>query len=464
MKNNALTGCKIAVIGLGHVGLPTALGLAEAGWNVLGADDNSEIIAQVQNGLPPFYEPDLEETLKRHLRSGSFLPSEDLREAILQCDVLFVCVGTPQGENGAADLSQVELVARTIARNLNGYKLIVEKSTTPVRTAERIKQTLLRYGNGKAEVDVAVNPEFLQEGSALHDVLHPDRVVLGVESERVRQILEGIYRPLLDRLPLPGECERCDVAARSGGPEQRLLVTDLNTAEIIKHAANAFLATRVSFANMVADLCEATGADITKVTHAIGLDPRIGPHFLRAGVGYGGYCLPKDVQAFIRIADEHGVNFSILRAAAQINEGRINRFCEMIRQKLWVIRGKTIGVLGLAFKPGTDDIREAPSLKILARLLAEGASLHLHDPQAMDNVQRLFPAEPGRVVHCSSAYEAAAGAHALCLLTEWDEYLALDLAKVHRSMEVPILFDGRNFYDPETMRGLGFEYISVGRP
>jgi UDPglucose 6-dehydrogenase len=346
---------------------------------------------------------------------------------------------------------------------MSGYKLVVEKSTSPVRTAERIKQTLRRYGNGNDEADVAVNPEFMQEGTAFHDILHPDRIILGVESTRARQLLECIYRPLLDHLPEPGECQRCDRLGRSRRTGDPVIVTNLATAELIKHAANAFLATKISFINMIADLCEATGADIIEVAHGIGLDPRIGPHFLKAGIGFGGYCLPKDLRALTRIGQDFGVALSLLDEVASINEQRIDRFCNQVRGALWVIRGKTIGVLGLAFKSGTDDLREAPSLKILARLLAEGASLRVHDPRAMDNLSRLLPERPGRLVYCRAPYDVATGASGLLVLTEWDEYRTLDLARIRKLMEVPILFDGRNLYDPVAVRSLGFEYHGVGR-
>lgn len=453
----------VAVLGLGHVGLPTALGFAEAGWHVLGADDEVGKIAQLRRGIAPFFEPGLDELLERHLRSGRFVPVENPADAIRRADVVFVCVGTPQREDGSADLSQVEAVARSVARHLNGYKLVVEKSTTPVRTAERIKQTLLRYRNGNHEVDVAVNPEFLQEGKAIHDVLHPDRIVLGVDSERARRLLEKLYRPILNRIPGPGGCEQCERQASQRHADGRVLVTDLSTAELIKHAANAFLATKISYINMVGDLCEATGADVTHVAYGIGLDPRIGPHFLRAGVGYGGYCLPKDVRAFIRIAEEQGVEFSLLKAVEAINERRVERLAEKVRQALWVVRGKTITVLGLAFKPGTDDIREAPSLKVLAQLLSEGAMLRLHDPRAAENVRRIFPEEAGHIVYCATPYDAASGAHALLLLTEWEEYSALDLVRLRSAMEVPIIIDGRNVFDPAAVRALGFEYYGMGR-
>jgi UDPglucose 6-dehydrogenase len=456
---------KIAVLGLGHVGLPTALGLAELGWETIGADDDRAKIAVLKAGKPPFHEPGLQESLSKHLLSGRFRLTDDVEGAVRSASTLFICVGTPQRESGEADLSQVEAVTRIIARNLNGYKLIVEKSTVPAITAHWIKRTIERYASAKAVVyakngttglyayprrdgatstrtfDVASNPEFLREGNALADFFHPTRIVCGVESARARNILTEIYGPL-----------KCPI-----------LVTNLATAELIKHASNAFLATKISFINMVADLCEAVGADVTKIAKGMGMDPRIGPDFLRPGIGFGGYCLPKDLRAVTYLAEEHGVDFSLLKHVERINQLRIPSFLRKVRRALWVLRGKTLAILGLAFKPGTDDIREAPSIKIIKALLEEGAILRLYDPQAMSNMQSLFPEEGGRITYCSSSYEAAHGAHALLLLTEWEEFRKVDLTRMREVMEVPVFVDGRNLYDPEQLRMAGFDYLSIGR-
>ena len=466
-SNETIMGdMKIAVLGMGHVGLPTALCLAEMGWKVTGADQDSAKIATIKAGKSPFFEPGVQELLTRHLKGGNFRPVEDVEAAIRSSPVLFVCVGTPQKESGEADLTQIEAVARMVACNLNGYKLIIEKSTVPAITAQWIKKTIQRYarfpaatqgsseGAGKGSpdaadrgdleailFDVASNPEFLQEGKAVEGFFHPDRVVYGVDSERAKEILAKIYQPL-----------NCP-----------LLVTDLTTAEIIKHAANAFISTKISFINMVSDMCESVGADITKVSHGIGLDPRIGAGFLQAGIGFGGYCLPKDLRAFIHLGEEQGVDVSFLKEVEKINRRRVGLFLKKVRQALWVIRGKTIGILGLSFKPGTDDIREAPSLRIIETLLAEGAILRLYDPQAAANTRAVFPEEAGRVKYCASPLEAAAGAHALLLLTEWEEFLQLDLAHLSQLMQVPVLVDGRNFFDPQKARAAGFEYLSIGR-
>ncbi len=462
-NNEGTSSITIAVLGLGHVGLPTALGLMELGWEVTGADCDSQKIALIQAGRAPFHEPGLQELLTKQRARGKVKVTDDIAAAVRSAQVLFLCVGTPQQENGEADLCQVEELARTIARNLNGYKLIVEKSTVPVITANWIEKTIRRYaragGNYEApkgmvsstrrerafpapHFDVASNPEFLQEGSALRDFFRPHRVVCGVETDAARQILEQIYRPL-----------NC-----------RIVITDVRTAELIKHTANAFLATKISFINMVSELCEAVGADVSQVAQGIGLDPRIGPDFLKAGIGFGGYCLPKDLRAFIHLAAQCRVDFSLLKEVERINQRREDSFLARVRQTLWVARGKTLAVLGLAFKPGTDDVRESPSLKIISRLLHEGAILRLYDPQAMPNTQRLLPEEPGRLTYCSGPYEAARGADALLLLTEWHEFRELDWVRLRDLMALPVLIDGRNDLDLEQVRQAGFEYVGMGRP
>jgi UDPglucose 6-dehydrogenase len=352
----------------------------------------------------------------------------------------------------------VEAVARVVARNLNGYKLIVEKSTVPAITAQWLKRTIARYqlatareaagdssdeswSSDSVRFEVASNPEFLREGRALEDFFRPDRIVCGVESDRAREILTSLYSPL-------------------GRP---IVLTDVNTAELIKHAANAFLSTKISFINMVADLCEKIGADVTAVARGIGSDSRIGPQFLDAGIGYGGYCFPKDLRAFIYLGEEHGVDFSLMQEVERINCRRREIFLRKVRQTLWVLQGKTLGVLGLAFKPDTDDIRESVSLKIVKALLEEGCTLRLYDPQAMPNAKKEFPETPGQLTYCGSAYEAARGAHALLLLTEWEEFRQLDLSRLKSLMELPVLVDGRNLFDPGTVRGAGIEYVSIGR-
>lgn len=440
---------KIAVIGMGHVGLPTALGLASLGWQVLGVDCSPELISRLQAGEATFYEPGLADLLQQHL-DKNFLPVQDLEKAIREATVLFLCVGTPQKTNGEADLSQVEAAARTIAQNLNSYKLIVEKSTVPAITAQWIQRTIRRYANNEngrkhldsVEFDVASNPEFLQEGVALNNISRPERIVCGVDSDRAREILEEIYRPF----------------------SAPLLMTGLSTAEIIKHAANSFLSMKISFINMVADLCDAIGADVSKVAEGIGMDPRIGSAFLQAGIGFGGYCFPKDLRAFIYLAEEHGVDFSLLKQVEAINERRTELFVKKVRNALWVLHDKTIAVLGLAFKPGTDDTRESPSVRIVDRLLSEGAALRLHDPKAMPLLEKVVPPEKARLSYCDTPYTAATNAHALLILTDWPEYKHLDWNQIRTAMQLPLILDGRNLLDPITIRAAGFEYISIGRP
>lgn len=458
LQTNNLHDATITVLGLGHIGLPTALGLAELGRRVISTDSDAAKVALIQKGEPNFYEPGLTDLLSKHLQSGRFQPTADVEAAVRAGSIIFICVGTPQKASGQADLGQVEAVARVVARILNGYKLIVEKSTVPAITAQWLKRTIVRYSLGKPplgageptagtpspaapEFDIASNPEFLREGKALEDFFRPDRIVCGVESERAREILADLYSPL----------------------QRPVMFTNISTAELIKHAANAFLSTKISFINMVSDLCEKVGADVTAVARGIGLDSRIGPQFLDAGIGYGGYCFPKDLRAFIHLAEEHGADFSMLQEVERINHRRVDIFLRKIRQALWTLPGKTLGIWGLAFKAGTDDIREAVSLKIIQALLDEGCLLRLYDPQAIPNTQQVFPASLKHLTYCASAYEAAEGAQALLLLTEWEEFRQLDLSRVREAMEVPILVDGRNLFDPDAVRKAGFEYVSIGR-
>jgi len=435
---------RLTVVGAGYVGLTTAVCFAHLGNEVMVVEKLPEKVQALKEGKVPFYEPGLEEMLKENLSLGRLSFTTDLKEGLGFSDVIFICVGTPQKPDGSADLSQVEEVARETARLMEGYKLLVEKSTVPVNTHKLIKRTVERYlkMRGKIlEFDVASNPEFLREGSAVRDFLEPDRIVIGVESERARRIMEELYKDF-----------KCPI-----------IFTDPATSELIKHASNSFLAMKISYINMVADLCEKVGADVRLVAEGMGYDKRIGREFLRAGIGWGGSCFPKDIKAFIKMAKDHGVDFSLLEEVDKINQRRAVQFVEKVKSVLWSLKDKTLAVWGLSFKPNTDDIREAPSLRLVPMLLKEGARLKLYDPKAMENFKKLYP--PGKDLdYAPDMYSAVEGASALLIFTEWEEFQRADLSRVKELMELPIIIDGRNIYDPDVVRGLGFEYYGVGVP
>ena len=432
---------KIGVIGTGYVGLVTAVCLADLGHDVVGTDVVADKIDKASRGIPHIYEPGLEELLKANLKKGNLSFTPDLDKAIQSSDVLFVSVNTPQKEDGSADMTFVESVSRKIADNLNDYKVVVEKSTVPVKTSMWIKKTITSCKKKDVDFDVASNPEFLREGSAVSDFLNPDRIIIGVETEKARGILVKIYEKFKDRI----------------------LVTNIDTAEIIKHASNSYLALKISYINLIAELCEKTDADVNQVAKGMGFDPRIGSQFLRAGLGYGGSCFPKDIRALTKIGEDLGVNMNLFREADRINLDRIDFFIEKTKKALWILKDKKIAVLGLAFKPETDDIREASSIKIIKRLLDEGSYLRLYDPRAMENMRGIFPEESPQISYVKSPYEAVKEANALLVITEWDEFKELDLKKIKEVMDNPIIIDGRNVYDPSEVRELGFEYYSIGR-
>jgi UDPglucose 6-dehydrogenase len=450
---------KITVVGTGHVGLVVGLCFAEIGHEVGCHDTDTAKIEALARGITPFYEPHMDRLLQRNSERGRIRFFSDLEPHINDADVIFLCLGTPPLPNGEADLSSVEKVTRQIATHSRSYKLIVEKSTVPVLTGKRIHATMQIYG-GSAPFDVASNPEFLSEGAAIHDFLHPQRTVIGVESERAEALLREIYDPILRQ---SFDCpihEGCEWKGRS----TPLVVTNRNSAEIIKHASNSFLATKISFINAIANLCEKVGADVEQVAAGMGLDSRIGPSFLRAGIGFGGFCFPKDLQAFCHIAEKNGYDFRLLREVERINQLQMEHFFQKIKNEVWVLKGKRIGAWGLAFKPDTDDVRFAPALAVIEKLLAEGATVAAYDPQAIKEACAALPSASHRIVYCQSAEQAASGADALVIFTEWKEFLRADFARIRESMARPLIIDGRNMFRPEEMRRRGFEYISVGRP
>jgi UDPglucose 6-dehydrogenase len=448
---------KISVIGAGYVGLVTGACLAEIGHEVACTDNDPAKLKILESGGVPIYEPGLDKLLAKARKNKLIRYCSNTAEAVAAGDAIFICVGTPPLPDGATDLSAIDHVARTIATEARSPKLVVEKSTVPARTGQELKRALSVYGR-KSSVTfrVASNPEFLREGTAIEDFLHPDRIVVGVEDDTAEAQLREIYRPVLERkFNCPVHSPACPEA-----PAPAWLVTTINSAELIKHASNSFLALKISYANMVADLAERLGADIEEVMKAVGMDPRIGKHFLNAGLGFGGFCLPKDLQAFVHLAKSSGADFTMLEEAEKINRKRIERFVEKIRKAVWVLRDKQLGVLGLAFKPNTDDIRFAPAMDLVRSLLAEGARVRAYDPEAMEKARTVVP----QIEYAKSAYEAAQDSEALLIATEWDEFRKLDWERIRDAMAHPLILDGRNFLSPQKMRELGFEYHCFGRP
>ncbi len=453
---------RIAVIGSGYVGLVAGACLAEIGHSVVLVDNDPEKYAALSRQEVPIHERHLPELLAR-LRGGRLRFSDNVVEAVRQSEVVFIAVGTPPAGDGDADLSHIESVAREIAAALaeaRQYKVIIEKSTVPVYTSEWIGKVMLLNGARREMFDVASNPEFLREGTAVTDFLYPDRIVLGADTERCIDILRQVYQPLSDgtyvrsanAVPFPGK-------GQAAPP--RLIVTSARSAELIKHASNAFLAMKISFINAVANICESAGADIEQVRLGIGSDKRIGTDFLNPGIGYGGSCFPKDTAAFLAAARQLGYDFRLLEEVIKINEEQRRRFLRKIRSSLWTLKGKRLAVLGLAFKGGTDDIRESPALAIVESLLAEGCSISAYDPAATERAREVLRRE--NVSFAASAYAAAEGADALLVLTEWEEFRHLDLGRIRSCLRYPIVIDGRNLFSPEEMEKAGFQYVSIGR-
>jgi UDPglucose 6-dehydrogenase len=428
---------KLSIIGTGYVGLVTGTCFAEVGHHVICVDNNAEKVKMLQAGGIPIYEPGLEELVKKNVAAGRLSFTTSTAEGVQKSDVVFIAVPTPPQPDGSVDLSYIEKVARDIAAAITSYKIVVDKSTVPVKTGEKVTETIKRYCPAKAEFDVVSNPEFLREGFAVGDLMKPDRIVIGTRTQRPVAAMKEIYTPF----------------------NAPIIVTDINSAELIKHAANSFLALKISYINAIANVCEAAGANVQEVANGIGLDDRIGRRFLNAGLGFGGSCFPKDLSAFIKIAEQIGYDFKLLKEVQNINANQMERFLKKITDTLWVLKDKKIGVLGLAFKQNTDDVRSSPAIDLCQRLLNEGATLRVHDPKAMDKAKSLLP----NVTYVDDMNAVAQGCDALVLATEWDEFKQLDLAKAKQSLSHPILFDGRNLFDPAEMEKLGWIYKSVGR-
>jgi UDPglucose 6-dehydrogenase len=429
----------LAIIGSGYVGLVTGACFADVGHNVICVDNDPQKIEVLQAGKVPIYEPGLEEVIHRNVSAHRLRFTGSIREGVDNSQIIFIAVPTPQQPNGDVDLSFLEKVAREIAGVLSDYRVIVDKSTVPVKTGEKVAESIKRYNRHGANFDVVSNPEFLREGCAVADLMHPDRIVIGAQSEHAIDLMKKVYEPFM----------------------APILVTDINSAELIKHCANSFLALKISYINAVSAICEASGADVEKVADGIGMDHRIGRDFLNAGIGYGGSCFPKDLAAFITISERLGVPFNLLKEVQRINATQKERFLKTIRETLWVLQEKRIAVWGLTFKPDTDDVRSSVAIELVADLLREGAHVIAYDPKGMEKactVKRIDAAE-----FAPSALEAVSNAEALIIATEWSEFANVDLAIVKEKMRTPIVFDGRNLLDPETMGRLGFHYHSIGR-
>jgi UDPglucose 6-dehydrogenase len=428
----------ICVVGTGYVGLVTGAVFSDLGNDVVCVDNDQAKIEALRAGQMPIYEPGLEEMVIRNKDDARLTFTTDLAAAVRQSDVIFIAVGTPPKETGETDLSHVEAVAAAIGRAMDRYKVVVNKSTVPVGTGEFVREVITRHQARPVDFDVVSNPEFLREGSAIEDTLRPDRIVIGAPNQQVAMTLVELYAPL----------------------ERPMIMTDLPSAEVIKYASNAFLAAKISFINAIANICENAGADVSQVMKGMGLDSRIGMQFLQAGLGYGGSCFPKDVDSLIHTASRFGYDFKLLRSVVEINKERASHLVEMMRKAMGPLEARTIAILGLAFKPNTDDMREAKSLEVVRLLHAAGAQVRAYDPVAMDNARALMPEG---VVFCESAYEAAAGSDGVALLTEWNEFKYLNLDRLGGLLRRRLIFDARNLYEPERMRRLGFEYYSIGR-
>ena len=429
----------ITIIGTGYVGLVTGTCFAEIGHNILCVDCDETKVKLLQEGGIPIYEPGLEEMAKKNVAEGRLNFTASTAEGVEKSDVIFIAVPTPPLDDGSVDLSFIERVARDIANAMTSYKVVVDKSTVPVKTGEKVADTIKRYCKTDCDFDVISNPEFLREGFAVEDLMNPDRIVVGLTSNKPEAAMREIYEPF----------------------NAPIIFTDINSAELIKHAANSFLAMKISYINAVAAICEASGANVGEVANGIGMDERIGRRFLNASLGFGGSCFPKDLSAFIRISADLGYDFGLLKEVQKINAGQMDRFLKKITDTLWVLKDKTIGVLGLAFKQNTDDVRMSPAIEVCQRLLKDGAMLRVHDPKAMEKAKEILPSSG--VTYVNDMDIVAEGCDALVVVTEWPEFKELDLAKARDAMTAPLLFDGRNLFDPAEMEQLGFTYKSIGR-
>ncbi|MGB9692664.1 MAG: UDP-glucose dehydrogenase family protein [Candidatus Sumerlaeaceae bacterium] len=428
----------VCVIGTGYVGLVTGATFADLGNDVICVDKDESKIERLKRADMPIYEPGLEEIVRRNLDEGRIAFTTDIAEGVKRSLVIFIAVGTPPKDNGETDLSQVEAAAKEIAYHMDSYKIIVNKSTVPVGTGDFVRRIIEQHRRRLVDFDVVSNPEFLKEGSAVYDSMHPDRIVIGAPSQHVAMALLELYAPL----------------------EVPMLITDVESAEMIKYASNAFLATKISFINAIANICEKAGADVMLVAKGMGYDKRIGAEFLQAGLGFGGSCFPKDTLSLRHVTRQLGEDSSLLDAVLAINEDRVPRFVRRMEERLGDFAGKTFAILGLAFKPNTDDLREAKSLEIIQLLQERKAKIRAYDPVAIENAEKVLR----DVVFCKSAYEAAEGADAVVIVTDWNEFKLLNLEKLRQKVRQPIIFDGRNIYQPERVRKYGFEYFSIGRP
>jgi UDPglucose 6-dehydrogenase len=429
----------ISIIGSGYVGLVTGACFADVGHNVICVDNDRKKVEALRSGKVPIYEPGLEEVIHRNVSAHRLRFTESTEDGVNHSQVVFIAVPTPPRVDGSVDLTFIEKVAREIAAVLKEYRVIVDKSTVPVKTGEKVADTIRRYNKAGVDFDVVSNPEFLREGCAVNDLMNPDRIVIGSNNDRALALMKKIYEPFM----------------------APIMVTDINSAELIKHAANSFLALKISYINAISAICEASGADVEKVADGIGADKRIGRSFLNAGLGYGGSCFPKDLAAFIAISEQLGVPFTLLKEVQEINKAQRERFVKKIRDTLWVLKDKKIAIWGLTFKPDTDDVRSSVAIDLANNLLREGAVVQAYDPKGMAKVEELKVC-PG-IVMKGSALEAATDAEALILATEWSEFNNIDLDEVKKAMHTPIVFDGRNLFDPGTMTQLGFQYYGIGR-